>query len=312
MTNSDSPNNNPNNSQTSEIYTSPFDALRRLDQKDEEYWSARELAQILGYTNWRNFKYAIEKAKIACQKSGYQLADHFDATIKMVILGSGAKRKVEDINMSRYACYLLVQNADPAKQIVAQAQTYFAQKTRQAELAEAGQLSALPEDRRRLILRSEMQQQDSRLAQVARQAGVETAADLEEFQEHGYRGLYGGLSRPEIKTRKVIPAEDDLLDYLGSEELATNFFRATQTAARLRSEEVSDKAEANTTHQQVGRKVRELISELGNTMPEDLPAAEESIQQLEQKERQRLRAISSPLLKSNKVVRKPKPPTDNL
>jgi DNA-damage-inducible protein D len=270
--------------------TSPFDTIRQLTEDGSEYWSARDLSAMLDYTQWRNFKQALEKAKIACQGSGSDPAHHFAASSKKVKLGSGAVRKVEDFQLSRYACYLVVQNADPNKEIVALGQTYFAAQTRRQELAEAGQLSALPEDRRRLVLRSEMHRQDTRLAQAARQAGVTTPSDLDEFQEHGYQGLCGELNRPAIKERKGLPTGQDLLDYAGSEELAANFFRATQTEAKLRRENIQGKGAANATHHQIGRKVRELITEVGNPMPEDLPAARESIQELEQKERKRLEA----------------------
>ncbi len=267
-------------SQTSQPTITPFDAIRQVTENGIEFWSARDLAKILDYVAWQKFKAVIGRAKAACANSGYPVEDHFNHTVKMVRVGSGAKRKIEDIDLSRYACYLLVQNADPNKEIVAQGQTYFAQRTRQAELSEAEKLMALPEDQKRLAFRDEMSRQDSRLVEIVQQAGVVGPHDLEEFQEHGYKGLYGGLNRTTIKERKGLPAEQDLLDYAGSDELVANLFRVTQTQNKLRREDIKGKEAANQVHHEVGKGIRNVIEEFGNTLPEALPAAKQSIQEL--------------------------------
>jgi DNA-damage-inducible protein D len=268
-------------------HTSPFDAIRKEDEQGREYWSARDLSKLLGYTtNYRNFQKAIDKAKVACEGSGQAVSDHFAQLRKMVSIGSKAKRPVEDVHLSRYACYLIVQNADSEKPIVALGQTYFAVQTRRQELAD--QLAALPEDQKRLILRSEMAVFNQQLAEAAHNAGVIQPQDFAIFQDHGYMGLYGGLRENDIHARKVLGTQDKILDYMGSEELGANIFRATQTDAKLRREGTQGKVQANQTHYQVGQKVRQTIQELGGTMPEDLPTPEKSIQQLQREEQKRL------------------------
>jgi len=268
-------------------HTSPFDAIRKEDEQGGEYWSARDLGKLLGYTaNYRNFQKAIDKAKVACEGSGQSVSDHFAHVRNMVSIGSKAKRPIEDVHLSRYACYLIVQNADAEKPIVALGQTYFAVQTRRQELAD--QLAALPEDQKRLILRSEMAIFNRQLAEAARNAGVILPQDFAIFDDHGYMGLYGGLRENDIHTRRDLGADDKILDYMGSEELGANIFRATQTDAKLRRERIQGKEQANQAHYQVGRKVRQTIQELGGTMPEDLPTPEKSIQQLQREEQKRL------------------------
>jgi DNA-damage-inducible protein D len=276
-------------------HISPFEVIRRVSEEGNEYWSARDLAKILGYKEWRNFTTAIEKAKEACTSSGQGVSDHFVEVNKMVQLGSGARRKTEDYHLSRYACYLIVQNADPSKPIVALGQTYFAVQTRRQELAD--ELAALPEDQKRLILRSEMALFNAQLAETAQQAGVIEPRDFAIFQDHGYMGLYGGLKENDIHTRKGLTSEKQkILDYMGSEELGANIFRVTQTDAKLRREQVKGKDEANRTHYQVGREVRKTIKRLGGPMPEALPMPKESIQELQRKEQKRLAQRSQPPL----------------
>jgi len=268
-------------------HTSPFEAIRRVNDDGTEYWSARDLSKILGYALWQKFKNVIEKAQEACQNSGHGVSDHFIQVDKMIEAGKGARRRVEDIHLSRYACYLIVQNADPSKPIVALGQTYFAVQTRRQELAD--ELVALPEDQKRLVLRSEMAIFNSQLGEAAQQAGVIEARDFAIFQDHGYMGLYGGLRAKDIHIRKSLKKNQEILDYMGSEELADNIFRAAQTDAKLRREKITGKEQANRTHHEVGRKVRQTIKELGGTMPEDLPKPKKSIQQLQQKEQKRLK-----------------------
>src|SRR5579884_2607719 len=206
---------------------SPFDAIHRVDEQGKEYWSARELGKLLGYGEYRFFKNAIQKAEEACKQSGQAVPDHFVHTHGMIALGKGAKRKVEDVRLTRYACYLLVQNADPEKPIVALGQTYFAVQTRRAELAD--ELASMPEAQRRLAMRDEVVHRNVDLAAVAAtQAGLVSGRDFATFQDHGYRGLYGGETARQIAARKGIGPREKILDWMDSEELAANWFRITQ------------------------------------------------------------------------------------
>lgn len=268
-------------------HRSLFAQIRHETEDGVEYWSARELAEVLGYkTNYRNFKNAIKKAQIACEGSGYAIEDHFVETSKMVTIGSGARREIEDMLLTRYACYLIVQNADPSKEVVALGQTYFAVQTQKQE--EQDQLAGLNEAQKRLYLRGELSRHNKQLAEAANQAGVILPIDFAIFQDHGYMGLYGGLKNREIHTRKGLKSSQHILDHMGSTELAANLFRATQTEEKLRREGVRGKEKANRTHFEVGRKVRQTIEELGGTLPEELPTPEESIKQLERMEKKRL------------------------
>jgi len=213
----------------------------------------------------------------------------------MVAIGSKAQRKTEDYRLSRYSCYLIIQNADPEKPIVALGQTYFAVQTRRQELAD--ELAALPEEQKRLILRSEMAIFNQQLNEAAQRAGVITADDFATFADHGYIGLYGGLRENDIHVRKGLTSQKQkLLDYMGSEELGANIFRATQTDAKLRREGIQGKEKANRTHYQVGKKVRQTIQELGGTMPEDLSTPEKSIQELQHEEQKRIEQRQQPSL----------------
>ncbi len=275
-------------------HASPFEAIREVAEDGSEYWSARDLSKILGYTEWRNFTTAIEKAKEACENSGQAVSDHFVETNKMVRLGSGGQRKLEDYQLSRYACYLLIQNADPSKPIVALGQTYFAVQTRRQELAD--ELIALPEDQLRLLRRAQMTIYNSQLAEAAQQTGVIESKDFAIFQDHGYMGLYGGLKAKDIHARKGLKKSQEILDYMGSDELAANIFRASQTKQKLEREQVQGKEKANQTHFEVGKKVRQTIEELGGTLPEDLPTATKSIQQLQREEHKQLEQRPQPSL----------------
>ncbi len=271
-------------------HTSPFEAIRKVAEDGSEYWSARDLAKILGYTDWRNFTTAIEKAKEACDNSGQDVFDHFVEANKMVKLGSGSQRKIEDYQLSRYGCYLLIQNADPSKPIVALGQTYFAVQTRRQELAD--ELITLPEDQLRLLRRSQMNIYNTQLAQVAHLSGVVEPIDFAIFTDHGYKGLYGGLGAKDIHAHKGLKKNQQILDYMGSDELAANIFRASQTKQKLEREQIKGKENANQTHFEVGKEVRDTIRRLGGTMPEDLPTPKESIQQLEKKEQKQIQQRS--------------------
>jgi DNA-damage-inducible protein D len=263
-----------------------FERIKRTNERGGEFWSARELARVLEYSDFRNFISVINKAREACVNSGHAVPDHFVDITELVSIGSNALRPVEDWALSRYACYLVIQNADPSKPLVALGQSYFAVQTRRQELADD---QAIKEDKTRLLLRAEIKKHNKYLAGVAREAGVIQPLDYAIFMDHGYQGLYGGLTRRDIHRRKTLKPKQHILDHMGSTELAANLFRATQTEEKLRREKVRSKNVANQVHHQVGRKVRQTIHELGGTMPENLPVAE-SIKKVESRERKRLKA----------------------
>lgn len=260
-----------------------FESIRHVNEYGEEFWYARELQTALEYAKWDNFKKVIDRAITACGNSKNPVSDHFAEVGKMVNIGSGAERDISDYELSRYACYLIVQNADPRKKVVALGQTYFAVKTRQQELIE--NYDALSEDLKRLAIRNEMKVHNKSLAEAANMAGISEPRDYAIFQNKGYQGLYGGLGRKEIHERKGLKKSQDILDYMGSTELAANLFRATQTDEKLRKEHIIGKEAANQTHYEVGRKVRQTIKELGGTMPEDLPTPSKGIKQIEREQK---------------------------
>lgn len=261
----------------------PFEILKKINVNGQEVWSARELAKTLQYSEYRHFLPVIEKAKEACNNSKQKVADHFEDTLDMVAIGSGAKRKLEDVLLSRYACYLVVQNGDPSKPIIALGQTYFALQTRRQELADNETFNQLKEDEKRLFLRNELKKHNKQLVEAAFNAGVETNLDFAIFQNHGYKGLYGGLDQKAIHVKKGLKKSEKILDHMGSTELAANLFRATQTEEKLKRDKIKGKTQANETHFEVGKKVRKTIEELGGTMPENLPTPEKSIKKIEQK-----------------------------
>jgi DNA-damage-inducible protein D len=264
-------------------HISPFERIKKTSDAGNEYWESRDLAHVLEYTQYRNFEGVIEKAKLACVNSGHRIEDHFADVSKMVDIGSGAVRKIKETLLSRYACYLIIQNADPKKEIVALGQTYFAVQTRRQELEDER-----TEEERRLLLREEMRRHNTQLADAAKHAGVVEPVDYAIFQNHGYMGLYGGLKMGDIHQRKGLKKNQKILDHMGSTELAANLFRATQTEEKLRRDRIIGKAAANKTHHEVGTKVRQTIEELGGTMPEELPTVE-SIKQLEKKRQKKIK-----------------------
>lgn len=276
-----------NNLPTS-VATPDFESIKHLDENGAEYWLARDLHQLLGYSRWDGFKKTIERAKESCRRSNNTVENHFHHLTKMVLIGYGTKREIEDIALSRYACYLIVQNGDPTKPIIAAGQTYFAVQTRRQELSDEEAFSRLDAEQKRLFLRRELKAHNKRLSDAAHDAGVIEPRDYAIFQNYGYKGLYGGLGQKEIHELKGLKKNQHILDHMGHEELAANLFRATQTEAKLRRDRVEGKEEANKTHYSVGREVRETIHRLGGTMPEDLPTPEKSIQQLEREEKKRL------------------------
>lgn len=277
------------NNNLEQRHKSIFEQIKKIDENGIEYWSARDLAKVLEYTDYRNFERVIDKAKEACMKSSQVVLDHFVDSNDMIEIGKGGMRSVETIKLSRYACYLIIQSADPSKEVVALGHTYFAVQTRIAEIQQMDEYNSLAsDDERRLFLRNELARHNTQLADAAKNASVIEPLDYAIFQNHGYMGLYGGLGAKQIHEKKGLKKSQKILDHMDSEELAANLFRATQAEGKLRRENIKGKTNANKTHFEVGRKVRQTIEELGGTMPEDLPAAE-SIKKVETREKKRLK-----------------------
>ena len=263
-----------------------FEELKKINEHGQEYWSGRELGKALEYSEYRFFIPVIEKAKLACKNSGFLVKNHFEDSHEMISIGTGtskeAKREVADINMSRFACYLAVQSADSSKVIVGKAKSYFAIQVRRQETGDQ-----FMDDSKRVMLRDEMTEHKKKLASAAKAAGVMNYAN---FQDAGYMGLYGGLRQKDIHLRKKLNEKQSILDHMGSEELAANLFRATQTEAKLRREGISGQDSANDTHREVGEKVRRTIIEIGGAMPENLPA-EESIRESRKRLKKEAKAL---------------------
>jgi len=253
-----------------------FEQLKSVNQHGAEYWSARDLQPLLGYNHWRSFEKAVAKAITSCRQSGNEPEYHFARARKVVALGSGSEREVADFHLSRFACYLVAQNGDPRKPEIALAQKYFAIQTRRQELSDAYQ-----RDMERLELRKQTTEEFKALSGAARNAGVQNAM-FGVFHDAGYKGLYGGLGSEQIKARKRITAGENLLDRMGTTELAANQFRMTQTREKLAKEGIKGQRQASDTHQQVGKEVRDAIRRIGGTMPESLPPAE-PIKQVEKR-----------------------------
>jgi len=264
-----------------------FESIKHYTEDGIEFWYARELQSVLEYSQWRRFSDAIDRAKLSCANSGHDPAEHFADVGKTSPMPNGGYKEIGDVMLSRYACYLIVMNGDPRKEVIAAGQTYFAVKTRQQELIE--NYEDLSEDQKRLAIRAQMKQHNKSLADAAHDAGVIEPLDYAIFQNSGYQGLYGGLNRKDIAARKGLKPKDDILDHMGSTELAANLFRATQTDEKLRRENIQGKQAANRTHYEVGKKVRETIRDLGGTMPEDLPTPDKSIKQLEREQKNKLK-----------------------
>ncbi len=252
------------------MITNIFEQIKKVNEYGSEYWSARDLYKLLGYTEYGKFVPAIERAKEACQNSGQMVNEHFAGVSEPQKsrnqYGETHGQIISDYDLSRYACYLIAQNGDPRKEEIALAQTYFALQTRKQEIHEQ-----LMEDGKRVQLRDEIKVHNKNLAQAAKQAGVINYAN---FQDSGYMGLYGGLRQKDIHVNKKLKKTQAILDHMGSEELAANLFRATQTQAKLKRESVQGENQANQTHHDVGKKIRHTIQELGGTMPEKLPTSD--------------------------------------
>lgn len=275
------PEESPSN--TDNTYQSPFESIKQIDDDDNEYWYARDLQEILEYSEWRNFNKIIEKAKSACETSGHAVQSEFVDVNKLVDVGANLQRSIQDIVLSRYACYLIAMNGNPRKEVIALAQTYFAVKTHEQE-----QLELQKEDSLRLQIRQDIKEHNISLAEAANQAGIKEPKDYAIFQNEGYKGLYGGLGVKQIHAKKGLKKSQKILDHMGSTELAANLFRATQTDEKLRREGIKGKENANKIHHDVGAKVRQTIKELGGTMPENLKTPTKSIQQIRKESKKAL------------------------
>ena len=258
-----------------------FENIKHIDENENDYWLARELQSVLGYHQWRSINELIERAKIACRESKYSIEDHFVVQRKMIKLAKSATRNIVDYKLSRYACYLIVMNGNPKKEIIALAQTYFAIQTRKQELSEK-EYNELTEDEKRLYRRNQVRKGNYSLNKTAVNSGVK---DLSRFHNAGYKGLYKGETADDIFKRKKLRYREDILDNMGSEELANNIFRIAQTDAKLKRDNVDNEYTANSVHYEVGREVRNSIHRLGGTMPEDLPTPGKSLKEIEKNQK---------------------------
>ena len=261
-----------------------FENIMHIDELGNEYWLARELQNVLGYYQWRSINELIERAKVACKESEFNIEDHFALHRKMIKLAKEATRNIVDYKLSRYACYLIVMNGNPQNEIIALAQTYFAVQTRKMELTEA-EYSKLTENEKRLYRRRQTKDGNKILYKIAKEKGVK---NFDKFTNAGYQGLYNGETANDIAKRKKLRYREDILDNMGSEELADNIFRIAQTDSKLKRDEVDNEYTANSIHYEVGREVRNSIKRLGGTMPEDLPKPDKSLKELE-KENKKLK-----------------------
>ena len=261
-----------------------FDDIKHINENGEEYWLARELQNILGYHQWRSINDLIERAKVACQESKYNIDDHFAVQRKMIKLAKGATRNVVDYKLSRYACYLIVMNGNPKKEIIALGQTYFAIQTRKQELSEK-EYSELTEDEKRFYQRNLTKKGNYSLNIAAKKAGVK---NFDKFHNSGYKGLYNGETANDIAKRKKLRYREDILDNMGSDELIANLFRISQTEQKLKNENIKLEKEANETHYEVGKEIRNTIKKLGCTMPESLPTPDKSLKELERENKKQL------------------------
>ena len=269
-----------------------FEQIKQTDELGNEYWFARELAPVLEYTKWENFKKVIDRAMLACRNSGFNVSDQFPEVRKLIEHGKGGKRQLIDYKLSRYACYLIVQNGDPRKNIIATGQTYFAIQTRRQEVADY--FNQLDEDNKRLVIRGDIKQWNQMLAQAAHNAGVITEEEFAHFQNAGYMGLYGGETVQDIHQRKRLSPKQKILDYMNSQELIANLFRISLAEEKIRVQQIQGVTEASATHNQVGQEVRRTIERVGGILPENQPTPDKSIEEV-QKEQLKI-------LKSKKIL----------
>ena len=261
-----------------------FESIKHIDENNIEFWYAREIMFILEYSKWQNFEKTIGKAKISCENSGISAFEHFTDASKTIKMPKGAKKEVKDYKLTRYACYLIAQNGDPRKEVIALAQTYFAVQTRKQEITEK-EYSMLTEDEKRFYQRDLTRKGNYSLNQAAKNAGVK---NFDKFHNAGYKGLYNGETADDIAKRKGLRYREDILDNMGSEELAANLFRITQTESRLKKDNISNEKDANKTHYTIGKNIREVIVKNGGTMPENLPTPKKSLKQLEKENKNKI------------------------
>ena len=261
-----------------------FEDIKNIRKDSTEFWYARDLFPVLQYAQWKNFIKVIDKAMTACKNSGHTVSDHFSEVGKTILMPKNAQKAVKDYELSRYACYLIVQNGDPKKEVIALAQTYFAIQTRKQELSEK-EYSLLTEDEKRFYQRNLTKKGNYSLNQMAKKAGVK---NFDKFHNAGYKGLYNGETADDIAKRKGLRYREDILDNMGSEELIANLFRISQTEQKLKRDNVQTEKDANDTHYNVGSKIRQTIEELGGTMPENLPTPQKILKRLEQEQKQNL------------------------
>ena len=249
-----------------------FEQIKHVDEIGNEYWYARELQLVLEYKKWEKFLDVINKAMISCLNSNYKVLDHFPQVGKMISIAKGGRRELLDYKLSRYACYLIAQNGDSRKKVIALAQTYFAIQTRKQEI-----LENMLEDEKRIEIRKRVKKGNLGLNQTAVRCGVK---DMARFTNAGYKGLYNGETADDIAKRKDLRYREDILDHMGSTELANNLFRIVQTDDKLKRDKVDNEYKACDTHFEIGKKVRKAIKDMGGTMPEDLPTPKSSINDL--------------------------------
>ncbi len=271
-----------------------FEAIKKVRNDGTEYWAARELCAVLQYKKWENFDKVIDRAKLACKNSGHEILNHFPEVRKMVEIGSNTTRELLDYELSRYACYLIVQNGDPRKEVIALGQTYFAIQTRRQEVADY--FNQLDENNKRLVIRGDIKQWNQMLLEAAHNAGVITNQEYAEFQNAGYMGLYGGLTVDDIHKKKQLKENEKILDFMGSTELIANLFRISQTEEKLKKDKIYGCNKATATYYEVGTKVRKAIEDIGGTMPENLPRPQKSIKQVEKEQLKKLKDKNTKLM----------------
>lgn len=262
-----------------------FEDIRHIDENGIEYWYGRELQKILEYNKWENFEKVINKAMIACENTGISVTEHFPDVRKTIKMPKGAEKEIKDYKLSRYACYLIAQNGDSRKKVIALAQTYFAVQTRKQEITEK-EYSLLTEDEKRFYQRNLTRKGNYSLNIAAKNAGVK---NFDKFHNAGYKGLYNGETADDIAKRKGLRYREDILDNMGSDELIANLFRISQTEQKLKKDNIQTEKEANKTHYNIGKNIREVIEKNGGTMPEDLPTPEKSLKQLEKEKNNMLK-----------------------
>jgi DNA-damage-inducible protein D len=272
----------------------PFEDIKHISADGSEYWYARELAEVIEYVQWRNFSKVLNRAMLACKNSGSSLVEHFAEVSKTIAMPKMATKDVTEYRLTRYACYLIVQNGDPRKEVIALGQTYFAIQTRRQEVADY--FNQLDEDNKRLVIRGDIKQWNQMLAEAAHNAGVISNEEYAKFQNAGYMGLYGGMKVEDIHQKKGLKKTDKILDFMGSTELIANLFRISQTEDKLKKDETSTPEKANDTHFIVGKEVRATIERVGGTMPENLPIPNKSISDVEREQLRKLQNSSGKLM----------------